>query len=226
MSDQEAIDLGWRPLEEYKGDPAKWVDAATYLERGNTVLPLVQKAKKELEGKLSQANLETQVLRKAVADSQAAIKALQESHDADTKKKVQEARRALLANLEQAKIDGDTKLEVKLTDELIDLNAASRAAPEPKAPPAATAPSGGYEATMDPAFVAFAEANPWFGKDQRKTQKAMGIANLLRADEANDELTGKQFMTKVLSEMEGGEGVSKVAGGRPSGDSGDRKSVV
>jgi hypothetical protein len=50
----EARQHGWTPKEEFKGDPARWVDATTFVERADSVLPFVKKQNKalkiELEG--------------------------------------------------------------------------------------------------------------------------------------------------------------------------------
>jgi len=211
MSEQAAREMGWVPQEEFRGAPEKWVDAETFVRKGETMLPLLNKHKKELQS-------EVQTLKQTLAESQAAIKMLQESHDAEVKEKVQEARRNLLANLEQAKAYGDTKLEVKLTEELIELNTAAKEAPKKEV---VDDKSGGYENTMAPEFIQFAKENPWFGTDIRKTNKAMGIAQLIRSDPANDHLSGEQFFAKVLQEMDGGgEGSSRVSAGKSSGTGG------
>jgi hypothetical protein len=204
MSEQEARELGWVPQEEFRGDVEKWVDADTFVERGNTVMPLLRKHKQELQ-------TQVQVLQASLRESTAAIKALQDSRDADTAKAVKEARQSLLLNLEQAHTDGDTKAVVKLTEALVDLKEAEKPVAKPTEPQAET---------MAPEFIEFAEANPWYGKDIRKTNRANGIANLIRSDEANDHLTGRQFFAKLLEEMEGKGQPSKVAGGKPSGSSG------
>jgi len=38
----EAQRDGWRPLDEWSGDPDKWVDARTFVERGEEILPIVK----------------------------------------------------------------------------------------------------------------------------------------------------------------------------------------
>lgn len=50
--DAEARAHGWRPLEEFKGDPAQFVDAETYAKRADEVLPFVKKENKQLKGKI------------------------------------------------------------------------------------------------------------------------------------------------------------------------------
>lgn len=45
---------GWSPLEDFKGDPSRWVDAETFVKRADEVLPLVTKKNKALERELEQ----------------------------------------------------------------------------------------------------------------------------------------------------------------------------
>ena len=47
--EQEARTLGWVPQEEFKGDPNRWVDADTFVERGHTVMPILRKNNERLE---------------------------------------------------------------------------------------------------------------------------------------------------------------------------------
>ena len=47
--EQEARTLGWVPAEEFKGDPNRWVDAETFVERGHTVMPILRKNNERLE---------------------------------------------------------------------------------------------------------------------------------------------------------------------------------
>ena len=46
--EQEARTLGWVPAEEFKGDPNRWVDAETFVERGHTVMPILRKNNERL----------------------------------------------------------------------------------------------------------------------------------------------------------------------------------
>jgi hypothetical protein len=52
--DAEAREMGWVPEAEFKGErkPAKFLDAKEFVERGETVLPFVQRENKRLKGEL------------------------------------------------------------------------------------------------------------------------------------------------------------------------------
>jgi hypothetical protein len=149
--------------------------------------------------------------------SQEAIQALQEFHDEDTKRKVQRARENLLLELKAAKKEGDVDLEVQLTDELTQLNAAEKTATKTTTKPVIS----NTEFKPDADMIRFAEENTWFGVDIRKTNKALGIAQLLRADPENDNLTGAQFYSKVLEQMETS---TRPAGKVESGRTGSSRS--
>ena len=133
------------------------------------------------------------------------------------------AKAKLLGELRQAKTDGDVDAEVQITDQLTEVNAALKEAN--KKPTATVAPEANPQGQLDldPAFVKWAEQNTWFGKDVRKTNLAMGIANTLRADPENDTLTGVAFYDKINEEIrmrESGQQHDKVSGGSNSGSGG------
>ena len=216
--EQEARNLGWVPQEEFRGDTSRWVDAETFVERGHTVMPILKKTNERLDGMVKKQAEEIDRLKTLFNASQESIQELQKVHADATKAAVEKARKELMGELKEAKEAGDIDRELELTDALVDLKAQAKAAEkEPPAPAKATAPADGG---MHPDFPAWQEANPWFGKDERKTLRAMGIAQELRADPEYDSLQGKGFFDKILevmAERTGGPRTSKVADTRNGG---------
>lgn len=49
---ERATRQGWTDKENFKGDPERWVDARTFLKRGEEYLPIVKAANKRLEEKI------------------------------------------------------------------------------------------------------------------------------------------------------------------------------
>jgi hypothetical protein len=210
---EEATKYGWVPKEKYHGPEDHWVDADVFAERGRTMLPIVNANKRKLEEDNQRLASTVKELQDKFAASQEAIQALQEFHDEDTARQVKKAKDGLLAELKRAKTEGNVDLEVELTDELSKLNAAAK---EEKAKSTQTVEQPAFK--PDPVMLKFAEENTWFGQDIRKTNKALGIAQMLRADPELDGITGEDFFDKVLEQMEdGGRRQSKVSEGRPSG---------
>lgn len=45
--------MGWRPKDEYGGNPDRWVDAKTFVERGETELPILRERFRKLDDRLA-----------------------------------------------------------------------------------------------------------------------------------------------------------------------------
>jgi len=224
--EQQARELGWAPQADFKGDPEKWVDAKTYLERGEQVLPIVKATNRRLREDLTRQAAETAAMKAALAQSQETIAALQEFHEADTKDRVDRARKDLLEQLKQAKRDENVDREVELTDELSRLNTAvAEAKPKERTNGSGTAdPQPPRDYTKDPEFVAWHEENQWYGTDFGRTNIARGIAQQLRLN--GDQTTGRAFLDRVvegtqkeIQRLTGRPAPSKVEGSR-GGDGG------
>lgn len=82
--DTEARAHGWRPLDEFKGDPTQFVDAEAYVRRADEVLPFIRKQNKELKGKIE--FLERQIKKVMKSEQGAYEQAL-----ADVKAKMENA---------------------------------------------------------------------------------------------------------------------------------------
>jgi hypothetical protein len=211
----EARALGWVPKEEFRGDPARWSDAESFVRRGHEVLPILRQNNKQLVGELQRVQEES-------AQTRQALEALQASTEEIVKDRVAAAKRDLLTKIKEARDEGDVEAEVRLTDELADVRAKEKSLTAAPPPPAPAAPP------IDPAFAAWRAQpeNAWFGSDRRRTSLAMGIAQELRADPNNAHLQGAAFYQKVADEVnamlapKGAPSPDKVSGSRPSGGGG------
>ncbi len=195
----QAREMGWRPKEEFKGDEAKWVDASTFVERGEHVLPIVKETNKRLRGELATTNAKLNEVTAALTASQESIKALEKYHQADVKTKVDKARADLKAQLVAAKKAGDVEGEVELTEELTRLNTAESAAATREDAGATAGEKGAVRVNKDytnePEFIAWKEDNPWFGDDEAKTAIAQSQSIKLRMN--GDKSVGRAFLDKV-----------------------------
>lgn len=235
--EEQAKGMGWVPQEDFKGDEAKWVDAQTFVEKGEHVLPIIKATNKRLRDDLTKMNTQLGETNRALQQSQETIAALEKYHQEDVKQKVEKARAELKRQLVTAKKEGDTEAEVDLTDELTKLNAAEKVASDAEAATATTKKGNGQtrppvDYTQDPIFLQWKEDNPWFGVDQAKSAIAQMITVRLRAS-GNTEV-GRPFLDKVSAETSkelvrlgagGGRGTSKVEGskgGSTSGNGGSR----
>ena len=222
--EKEARSLGWVPQEEFRGNKDKWVDADTFVERGHTIMPILKKTNERLEGRLKDVETKLQRAESLYNASQESISALQKVHQDATKAAVEKARREILAELKTAKETGDIDKELALTEELADVKAKQKELAKPPEPPPTIQDSRVQgAATVHPDFQEWQNENNWFGKDDRKTLRAMGIAQELRSDPEYDSLQGRPFFDKILEVMNERSSVPKmnrVAEPRASGGSG------
>lgn len=144
--ESEARDQGWKPKEEYEGDPNKWRPAKEFVERG------------ELFGKIDS-------LGKELKDTKKALKMLQEHH---SKVKETEYNRAVteLKSLQKKHLEeGNSDEYLKTTELLTDLKAEQKAREVMSQQQAA-------QPQVDPRFVEWQEKNSWYNKDKDMRQFA------------------------------------------------------
>ena len=207
----EAEKMGWIPPARYKGEAERFVDADTFIERGETVLPIVKKQLALTRAELDSVRRQSADQAAALRQAQEAIDQIEERHSVATQKAVENARRELKSQLAQASANGDHEAVAELTDQMTQLKEAETVAKEEKkAAPADIPPP--------PEVVAWNAENPWFGTDKRKTAFFLGIAQDMR--EKGDARLGADFFNAALAEMEAELGggkqakTDKVEGGR------------
>lgn len=231
MSDVEttAREMGWRPKEEFRGDESKWVDAQTFVSRGENFLPILRADNGRLKTELTETRTQLAEQAKALAAAQEAIAELKQFGVEQTKRQVEQARRDLTEQLKQAREAGDVEGEVRIQEGLADLREAKSAtsAPAPAAAPAAApVASPAPPPAADPATAAWLAENDWFEKRPSLRGLAMGFAEEIKADKALAGLTGAPFYKELSKRMEpylepkGEPEPSKVGSGRPTGGGG------
>lgn len=214
--EERARAIGWVPPEEHRGHLEHPLTAEEFLERGETLMPILRANNRKLEEQQAKLLEDNKRLAELFAASQESITALQGLHEDSVRAAVDKAKKDLRRELIEARQEGDVEAELEIQERLDELKA-----PPPAAKPApAAAPA---QPQIDPELAAWQKENQWFGTDARKTNLAVGIAQQLRADPEYDHLKGRDFYDKVDEEMarrQGGSPVPKVSGGRPSGEGG------
>jgi hypothetical protein len=135
--ESEAREQGWKPKEEYEGDPEKWRPAKEFVERG------------ELFGKID-------VLGRELKETKKALKMLQEHNlkikETEYKRAVDELKALQKKHLEEGNSDG----YLETTELLTDLKAEQKAR---------EAVSQVQPQQVDPRFNAWVETNKWYAQD-------------------------------------------------------------
>ena len=157
--EQRALEMGWRPKEEFDGDEDDFIDATEFVRR------------KPLFEKIDHVGKELRETRKA-------LKALQEHHQKVKEAEYQNALKQLRSEKKQALEDGDADQLIEIDDRIAEAKAAevvqrNQAIAEARAP--------------HPNFVAWVNKNQWYQSDVelRTTADQIGTAYAAKNPEIN-----------------------------------------
>lgn len=191
---------GWKPKAEFDGDPKTWVDAKTFIERGERFASTLQREVEALKTKLAGQSDGFKKLAKFY----------QESLDAkDTQLKSAIAQ--LRVQRSQAQADGDHEIAVQLEDRIDllkeeqgklakDRIEAAADVQDLKDNPEAVAPAPAADPMQNPVLQEWIEdGNAWFRDNERLRTYSITLGEQLIA--AGETARGRKFLDKVAAKM-------------------------
>lgn len=214
-----AREMGWVSKEDWEGPEDKWIDARTFVEKGESVLPILRANNKRLKKDLLTRDKEISTLKESMEAANKAIKALQKSHNAVTSAAVEQAKKDLRAQLREAREAGDVDVEEDIRDKLDEL----------KQTPSKEEVNTEEKPQLHPDFISWRDAHPWFTdnstpESRKKIRDFVRIGEDLR-DEGNT-LVGKAFMDECLRLLDSRSGSTRKSTSKvESGSSGTRSST-
>lgn len=221
-TDTKARDIGWRPQEEFRGDPEKWVDSEEYLRRGEEILPLVKATNKRLEGQVTTLAGEIARLTAALAEQQASMTEFATFNQEQLADKLAEQKRNLTRELREARTAEDDN-RIEDIEERLEENREARATLK-AIPPAPPAPASTPTPPVAPEFAAWQAANPWYGGDSEEDVAKTGAAQAFGIKAAAEGKKGQAFFDAVDAKLAKVYPTQRKAEaseeGRPSGGSG------
>lgn len=160
--------MGWKPFDEYRGDPRKWTDWQEFIRKGEEELPVMRDNNRRMVDRLARTDVELTTLRETVASQKTAIdSAIALAKRAD-ERGYQRGLQELKDRQKEAFRAGDEDA-FDAVQEQIDAAEAARAAdvaPPPPAPP--PPPVDAARPALDPAISAFvAKHKEWFSDASR-----------------------------------------------------------
>ncbi len=193
----KAREMGWKPKEQFKGDESKWIDAKSYVERGETVLPIVKAQLRKTQDELEE-------VKKAALAWTAHTEAAAKREVGEWKAKYD----AAIQSKKDAIAQGDGEKVIEAEAAIDDLKA-SKPQPQKETP------------KVHPDFAAWKAENPWYQTDEERTLQA----NLIGARLAAQGLQGRKLFDAVnekLAEFEkmasGTARAGAQRGGKPSAE--------
>lgn len=165
--------MGWRPLAEFRGDPARWRPAAEYLDRGQTMLPIVLQQNRELTDRLTRVEGRFAEVQTTAQEQLQIIKDLRDMGAKANQAGYDRAMAEIKAKQRQAVEAGDTGAYDQLVEQaeaLRESRPATMAEPAARATPTKTSP-----APLTAAVRGFIAENPWFNADKLLSDTMVGF---------------------------------------------------
>lgn len=172
-----ARQMGWTPKDEFKGDPSKWRDAGEFVERGESLLPLVKAQNKRLEAKVAELEKTTRDFAEHLSKTE------QRAYDRAIADLRQQRKEALAAGDGDAFDKADEQIEKLRRD--AEAKAAKRADKQADDGP-------------DPVYTEWESRNLWL-KDAKMQAYAESAAEFLR--KSGENATGAEFLELVTKEV-------------------------
>lgn len=165
--EEKALAAGWKPLEEWDGDPTEWRDAKTFVDRG------------ELLNKIHQQNRTMKELRTILDDMKNQVVNL-------TKQQLGAYENAL-KNKRKEFIEEGNSSEVDKVDRMIE-------EVRKQQPQVSNGPTASEQKRIQEVFNDFKKSNPWFESDAELTSEANQISQLKMQAAINEyqQATGRQ----------------------------------
>lgn len=155
--EQLAREQGWRPKEEYNGDPAKWVSAETFLAKGELIDRI-------------------ESLGKKLKDSEKAIQMLTEHNQKLKEVEFKKAVEYLKNQKKQAYEAGDVDKIIEIDDRLAEVKQKQKEVSN------TLESKQNIQPEIDPAFTRWVNENPWYSSDSEMKSDADAFGNAYAAN--------------------------------------------
>lgn len=182
----EARKFGWRPQEEFKGDPADWRDADEFLKRGREINGYLRKD-------LDKINKRNEDLMRELSEMKGTVQEFKKFHEETEKRAYERALQQLREEKKNAirEGDGDRVIEIEeQMDALKEDQSKRQAAPQQQQQPR----------VPDPVFENWVnEGNQWYTTDREMQEFADATA--ITMHQRGSKLTGVEFMEAVKEKV-------------------------
>lgn len=168
--EERARAMGWHPLPidpdnpqpgDYRGDPRRHTDAATFIAHGEEQLPILRDQTRRLSDKVARYTADIEGLRYTVAEQARAVKDAMDLARRSDERGYNRALQEMRAEQREAVAAGDTQAFDQVQERI---DAAQRERDANAVPPARSEQAPASESVW-PETTAFINDNPWFNSD-------------------------------------------------------------
>jgi hypothetical protein len=185
--EQEARVLGWKPKEEFSGDPEQWRDADEFLRRGKEINGFLRKDLEKIQRELTRRDQELAEVRSTVDE-------FRKYHEQTEDRAYKRALKELQERKKDAIEAGDGEAVIAVEEEIDGLKEARRAKEATPSKPAAD--TSGENVKVFQEWVA---ENQWFADNVDLRATANGFSDIVRVENPN--LVGRAFLDEVTKRI-------------------------
>jgi hypothetical protein len=186
--------LGWQPEGEFKGDPSRHTTAEEWVERSETLVPIMKATNRKLEEDLKAALKKTDDMTTQFEESKQTTEKILKMQEMAQERAYEQAldsiKKEQIQAFESQDLGKFQELEVK-KDKL------EKPVIEPTPTQEATKKE---EATLTPAAQEFLDNNEWFKTDPNMQQQAMLFENQMAQTNPSEKFT-EGFYKKLTDKM-------------------------
>lgn len=202
----EARSQGWVPLEEFRDDEEKWVDAETFVKRGREINPILRKHNQDLRKELEKTRKEAQEAIEAAKEFRQFQQEAFERKERDLQKEIAQLKEARKVAITQ----GDGVSAVEIEDRIEELKEEKAALKKPE-PQKEEKP----EVALDPELQGWLGRNEWYGKEETEEDTEMTNAIAATIRRKNPSLLGKAFLDELDKKLDE-KGIGRVKRQKPA----------
>lgn len=154
---------GWRPKEQYSGDPSRWVDAKTFVLRGEAELPLIRERFRKMDEQFASTKTELNETKKKLNEASEVLVELRDMSRAAEDRSYRRAVSELQAKQREAVREAN---EQKYDEAQREMNAMAPPTPVVKRPdPVQTETPPPNTGVPNPVVTQWVQDNTWFNSD-------------------------------------------------------------
>lgn len=193
---------GWKPEDEYQGDPKRWRPAKEYLRIADNNLPLLRSQVRDLTAKVEQGNKTVEELRADLKASRQTFKEFNEFHEQTAEREYSRAMKQIKADMKQAVKDSDEEAAERLDKERDELEKEHRErlakkSEETKGKTNGTGDGGG-DGELPAEVATWMKDNPWY-----EDEPDMSIyADKVSVKVQKDGFTGQAYLDELRKRVE------------------------
>lgn len=201
--EDQAKALGWVPQEEFRGNPANWVDAQEFLDRGEETPSALRSDRRRLLAKVQELEAKDTAREREIASIRSNVGELVKTSVAEARAKADADIKDLRKQLVEVRRSGTPEEEVEIEERLEEAKearAAIKDEPAVEVKPAAKA-NGAVTPEAQQAMKEFVAENPWFNTDPVMAGAMNAVIyETIRSPEAQG-MTPKQVLDKAAAQV-------------------------